>query len=171
MRKRRLTDEIIELFDVGYDRDSECITFPVRDIDGNCLFVARRSVHTKFFSYPQGVEKPVYGLYELNNSNEKPKEIIICESMIDALTCWVYGKPAVALNGLGTETQFRDLNDFPIRKYILATDMDNAGIKARKRIKQGLKRKLVTEYVWDVNKFKDINDMEKEDFLNLREIF
>jgi len=171
MRKRRLTDEIIELFDVGYDRDSECITFPVRDIDGNCLFVARRSVHTKFFSYPQGVEKPVYGLYELNNLNEKPKEIIICESMIDALTCWVYGKPAVALNGLGTETQFRDLNDFPIRKYILATDMDNAGIKARKRIKQGLKRKLVTEYVWDVNKFKDINDMEKEDFLNLEEIF
>ena len=170
MYKRRLTDEIIEMFDVGYDKDSECITFPVRDIDGNCLFVARRSVRTKFFSYPEGVEKPVYGLYEIKKYSNV-SEIIICESIIDALTCWVYGKPAVALNGLGTGKQFCDLNDFSCRKYILATDMDTAGIKARKRIKSALKRKLVTEYTWDVEKFKDINDMDEETFKNLQQIF
>lgn len=170
MYKRRLTDEIIEMFDVGYDRNSKCITFPVRDIDGNTLFVARRSVQTKWFNYPAGVEKPVYGLFELQKT-DSVKEVIICESIIDALTCWVYGKPAVALNGLGTEAQFGDLRRFSARKYIIATDMDEAGLKARNRIKKGISNKLVTQYVWDPSIAKDINDMEKDYFLRLDEVF
>ena len=176
MYKRKLTDEIIDLFDIGYDKNTECITFPNRDINGNCLFVARRSVKTKFFNYPQDVEKPVYGLYECNIcaktiKNWFPDEIIICESMIDALTCWVYGKYAVALNGTGNENQFKALRNMPNRKFILATDMDEAGLKARERIRQSLGNKLVTEYVWDINVAKDINDMNKEYFDSLREVF
>lgn len=176
MYKRKLTDEIIDLFDIGYDKSTECITFPNRDINGNCLFIARRSVKTKFFNYPQDVEKPVYGLYECNIcaktiKNWFPDEIIICESMIDALTCWVYGKYAVALNGTGNENQFKTLRNMPNRKFILATDMDEAGLKARERIRQSLDNKLVTEYVWDINIAKDINDMNKEYFESLKEVF
>lgn len=176
MYKRKLTDEIIDLFDIGYDKSTECITFPNRDINGNCLFIARRSVKTKFFNYPQDVEKPVYGLYECNIcaktiKNWFPDEIIICESMIDALTCWVYGKYAVALNGTGNENQFKTLRNMPNRKFILATDMDEAGLKARERIRQSLGNKLVTEYVWDINIAKDINDMSKEYFESLKEVF
>ena len=176
MYKRKLTDEIIDLFDIGYDKSTECITFPNRDINGNCLFIARRSVKTKFFNYPQDVEKPVYGLYECNIcaktiKNWFPDEIIICESMIDALTCWVYGKYAVALNGTGNENQFKTLRNMPNRKFILATDMDEAGLKARERIRQSLGNKLVTEYVWDINVAKDINDMSKEYFDSLKEVF
>ena len=182
MYKRKLTDEIIDLFDIGYDKSTECITFPNRDINGNCLFIARRSVKTKFFNYPQDVEKPVYGLYELNATRNVnghtvhilpnfPNEIIICESMLDALTCWVYGKYAVALNGTGNENQFKTLRNIPNRKFILATDMDEAGLKARERIRQSLGNKLVTEYVWDINVAKDINDMNKEYFDSLKEVF
>ena len=176
MYKRKLTDEIIDLFDIGYDKSTECITFPNRDINGNCLFIARRSVKTKFFKYPQDVEKPVYGLYECNIcaktiKNWFPNEIIICESMLDALTCWVYGKYAVALNGTGNENQFKTLRNMPNRKFILATDMDEAGLKARERIRQSLGNKLVTEYVWDINVAKDINDMNKEYFDSLKEVF
>lgn len=176
MYKRKLTDEIIDLFDIGYDKSTECITFPNRDINGNCLFIAKRSVKTKFFNYPQDVEKPVYGLYECNIcaktiKNWFPNEIIICESMIDALTCWVYGKYAVALNGTGNENQFKTLRNMPNRKFILATDMDEAGLKARERIRQSLGNKLVTEYVWDINIAKDINDMSKEYFDSLKEVF
>ena len=182
MYKRKLTDEIIDLFDVGYDKSTDCITFPNRDINGNCLFIARRSVKTKFFNYPQDVEKPVYGLYELNATRNVnghnvhilpnfPNEIIICESMLDALTCWVYGKYAVALNGTGNENQFKTLRNMPNRKFILATDMDEAGLKARERIRQSLSNKLVTEYVWDINVAKDINDMNKEYFDSLKEVF
>lgn len=170
MYQRKLTDSIIELFDVGYDEESQCLTFPVRDINGNCVFVAKRSVNTKFFHYPSGVEKPVYGLYELSKI-EQPDEIIICESMIDALTCWVYGKPAVALNGLGNALQMKQLRELPVRKFILATDMDEAGLRAREFIRAALRNKIVTEYRWDLKIAKDINDMSKDYFDSLQDNF
>lgn len=179
--KRKITNErLIDLFDLGYDSETDCITMPNRDTDGNCVFVARRSVKTKYFNYPQGVEKPVYGLYELTKvgvinyhnmygTSVYPDDIIICESMIDALTCWQYGKYAVALNGLGTASQIRALRSAPFRHYIIATDMDEAGIKARNHLAKQLSNKIVTYYKWDINKAKDINDMSKEMFDNLQE--
>jgi len=185
-KKRKITDErIIELFDLGYDKGTDCITMPVRDIDGNCLFVARRSVKTKWFNYPKGVEKPLYGLYELHHemlSEANPawslyqfhkgdaSEIIVCESMIDALTAWQYGKYAVALNGLGTEYQYQQLRNLPCRKLILATDNDSAGKKARKTIREHVRNKIITEYILPDGK-KDINELTKEEFDNLEEIF
>ena len=196
MYERKLTDDIIEIFDIGYDKKTDCITFPVRDINGNTLAIARRSTKGKYFNYPSGFEKPLYGIYELylcamNNiadslppiyadtdtndiyiSKERvfPLEVIVCESMIDALTCWVYGKYAVALNGLGTELQFKQLRELPCRKIILATDNDKAGMSARKRIRNNVKNKIVTEYILPSGK-KDINELTKEEFDNLEEIF
>ena len=170
MYKRRLTDEIIETFDIGYDKDTRCITFPIRDIHGNCLFVARRSVKTKYFNYPEGVEKPLYGLYELYQLDKFPDEVIVCESMLDALTCWVYGKYAVAMNGLGNNLCFKQLRQLPCRKLILATDNDERGIAARDRIRKNLPNKIVTEYIFPEGK-KDVNDLDLQEFENLEEIF
>lgn len=171
MYKRKLTDEVIEMFDIGYDKQTDCITFPVRDISGNCLFVARRSVKGKYFSYPKDVEKPLYGIFELYQSCEIEKEdIIVCESMLDALTCYVYGKYALALNGTGTAVQFEQLRKLPCRKLIIATDNDSAGMRARQRIKRNVKNKILTQYVFPKDK-KDINELTKEEFKNLQEKF
>ena len=170
MWKRKLTPEVIDIFDIGYDAKTECITFPIRDLTGNTLFVARRSVNTKFFNYPAGVDKPVYGIYELSILDTYPSEVIVCESMLDALTCWVYGKYAVALNGLGNELQFSQLKKMPCRKFILGTDNDTAGMQARKRIRSNVRDKLITEFVLPSNR-KDINDLTKEEFDNLLEVF
>ena len=169
MYERKLTDEIIEKFDIGYDVSTECLTFSIRDASGNVITVARRSVNRKWFNYPQGVEKPVYGLYEVFTEQSNPKEIIICESMLDALTCWVYGKYAVALNGLGTDAQFAELRNAECRKYILATDNDDAGMKARKRIRKALPNKIITEYILP-NGRKDINELSREEFDALVEV-
>lgn len=170
-KKRGITNEdIIELFDLGYDKKTHCITFPIRDKDGNCLFVARRSVRTKYFNYPAGAEKPLYGLYEIYQLEQFPKEIIICESMIDALTCWQFGRVAVALNGLGNALQFEQLRKLPIRKYILATDNDEAGLRARDTLKKNLPNKIITEFVFPEGK-KDINDLNLLEFRDLAEIF
>lgn len=185
MKKRGLTDEVIAMFDIGYDRNTDCITFPVRDIRGNCLFIARRSVKTKFFNYPEGVEKPLYGLYELElNSyvtkaykqldgsvkfeSGYPKEVIVCESMFDALSFWTIGKYAVALNGLGNELQFQQLRNLPCREIILATDMDERGLAARERIRKNLNgTKLIAEYFFPEGR-KDANDCTKEELQNLK---
>lgn len=169
MWKRKMTPKVVDIFDIGYDENTKCITFPVRDLSSKCVFVARRSVTSKFFNYPQNAEKPVYGLYELSQLTVHPDEVIICESMIDAITCWVYGKYAVALNGLGNALQFKQLRSMPNRKFILATDMDKAGLSARVRLKGQLPNKLISEYIWDIKMAKDINDMTKEQFLGLKE--
>jgi len=170
MWKRKMTPEVVDIFDVGYDAKTKSITFPVRDVSGRCLFVARRSVVTKFFNYPAGAEKPVYGLYELSQLERYPTEVIICESMIDAIYLWTVGKYAVALNGLGNELQFQQLRAMPCRKFILCTDSDEAGMKARARIKKNVRNKLITEYVLPDGR-KDANDCTPEELLDLKEIF
>ena len=169
MWKRKMTPEVVDIFDIGFDRKSNCITFPIRDITGGTLFVARRSVVGKFFNYPKNVEKPVYGLYELSRLSDFPKEVIICESMIDAIYFWTVDKYAVALNGLGNELQFKQLNTMPCRKFILCTDSDVAGMNARKRIRKNIVHKLITEYKLPINR-KDANECTTEELKNLREI-
>ena len=168
-------EDIIELFDLGYDKKTDSITFPVRDIDGNCLFVARRSVKIKFFNYPEGVEKPLYGLYELKQATQHQSyhmnitekghmpglynifEVIVCESMIDCILLWQAGYYAVALNGLGNQLQMKQLQSLPSRELILATDNDEAGYKARRTIRKNIKNKLISEIVFP-NNIKDIGD-------------
>ena len=174
MYKRGLTDEIIELFDIGYDKDTDCITFPVRDVNGNTLFIARRSVKSKFFNYPNGVEKPLYGLYELlkfQYNRGGIQEVIVCESMLDALSFRTVGKYAVALNGVESELQIKQLKELPCRKIILATDSDEKGMLARQRIRKKIgNRKLITEYIFPKGR-KDANECTKEELLSLEEIF
>lgn len=145
MYKRKMTNEVIEIFDIGYDKDTNCITFPIRDKDGNCLFIARRNVEIKWFNYPKSAEKPIYGLYELNQLKTFPNEVYIVESMIDCIYLWTFKKYAIALNGLGSKPQYIELNKMPCRKFILATDNDNAGLKARINLKRNIKNKIITE--------------------------
>ena len=170
MFERKMSEEVIDIFDIGYDAKMQAITFPVRDKEGNCLFIARRSVNIKWFNYPSDVEKPVYGIYELYQLKEFPKEVYICESMIDAITLWVHKKYAVALNGLGTKRQIDELNKMPCRKFILATDNDEAGQKARKNLRKNIKGKLVTELVLPSNR-KDINECTEDEIENFLEKF
>lgn len=167
MFQRGLTEEIIEKFDVGYDAKTECITFPVRDINGNCVFVARRSVKTKFFQYPRDTVKPVY-CAELFVEREYDYAVV-CESILNCLTCWKYGIPAVALLGLGSDPQYAILKKLPVRKYVLAFDPDSAGERATMRFYTAMKDfKVLTRY--DIPKGYDLNDLQ-EQIKNLVEFF
>lgn len=172
-KKRGITDErIIELFDLGYDPKTDCITFPVRDIKGDCLFVARRSVKTKYFNYPRDVEKPLYGLYELWEQyyfgGVTPDEIFICESMIDCILLWQAGFYALALNGTGSELQFSQLKDINVRKFILATDNDKAGQQAREKIRKNVTNKLYTEIDFPQG-IKDIGECTQEEIKHIKD--
>ena len=176
--ERGITDEdIIELFDLGYDYKNCCITFPLRDVQGNCLFVAKRSVKTKWFNYPKGVDTPLYGLYELfhtydGSRRNKKNHIFIVESMIDCILLWQAGHYAVALNGTGSELQFEQLNKLPSRHFILATDNDEAGEKARAKIRKNVKNKLITEIEFPAT-IKDVGDLGKagrfDDIKNIKQ--
>ena len=164
--ERGLTDEIIERFDIGYDRERKEITFPVRDIEGRCVFVAGRSTERKFFRLPKGMDKPIYCSHLFRYGTYT--RAYITESFLNCLTCWKYDKPAMALIGTGNRKQYEILNKLPVREYILAFDPDEAGRKATERFRKNVHGKIIKELVYPDNR--DINDLQEE-FLNCKIIF
>ena len=166
MYSRGLTDEIIERFDIGYDREQKEITFPVRDIEGRCVFVAGRSVERKFFRLPQGLNKPLYQGYRFVDGSYKI--CYVTESFLNCLTCWKYDKPAIAMLGTGNQKQYEILNKLPVREYILAFDPDEAGRKATERFRKNVHGKIIKELVYTDSR--DINDLQEE-FLSCKIVF
>lgn len=169
MYERKLTDEVINKFDVGVDlnfvppgrvKKVPCVTFPVRDRNGNTLFVFRRAISSKNFYIPVEFEKPLYGLYELPHDADR---VILCESIFNALTCYVYGVPAIALLGTGTPNQINQLKLLGMKEFILGVDPDEAGMKARKKLKRALNSVCIIRSM-DIPEGKDINDLTKEEF-------
>lgn len=166
MYKRGLTDEIIERFDIGYDRERKEITFPIRDIEGRCVFVAGRSVESKFFRLPKGIDKPIYCADKFRAGTYRTA--YITESFLNCLTCWKYNKSAMAMIGTGNRKQYEILNELPVREYILAFDPDEAGRQATERFKKNVHGKIIKELVYTDNR--DINDLQEE-FMNCKIIF
>ena len=166
MYSRGLTDEIIERFDIGYDKERKEITFPVRDIEGRCVFVAGRSTERKFFRLPKGIDKPIYCADKFRDGTYRTA--YITESFLNCLTCWKYDKPAMATIGTGNQKQYEILNKLPVREYILAFDPDEAGRKATERFRKNVHGKIIKELVYPDNR--DINDLQEE-FLNCKIIF
>lgn len=172
MYERKLTDEVIELFDIGYDANwippgrkkaVPCITFPVRDATGRTLFLVRRSIQGKFFNIPEYAEKPLYGIDVLPKGC---KSVIIVESCINALTLWSWGYKAVALLGTGNAIQMQQLKELGAQEFIICADGDDAGKRATRKLKNQLKSVAL---VWSVNMpdGKDVNDLTREEFIEL----
>lgn len=173
MYERKLTDQIINKYDIGVDmhfipyggkKEVPCITFPVRDKNGNVLFILRRAISSKRFFIPDDVQKPVYGIYEL------PKGIntvVVCESCFNALTSVRYGKPAVALLGTGTPYQIEQLKRLGVSNFILALDPDEGGRRGTARLRKALKSCAVVWSYVGIPEGKDVNDLTEEEFNNL----
>ena len=175
MYERGLTDSVIDLFDIGYEERTDSITFPVRwwgcINNGQCLFVAKRRVNFKRFDLPKNIEKPLYGMYELWHMCEKdfnpPAEVWIVEGLFDCLRLWVNGKPALAGFGCNfSQYQLNLIRNLPCRTIILATDNDEAGRKARLKLRQALPTKLIMEAKIPEGK-KDIGELTDEEIRNL----
>ena len=176
MYERGLTDDVIELFDIGYDAETNCITFPVRDLQGRCLFVARRNVAYKRFDIPKGVEKPLYGYHEvakkaLESGGKYLDKVYLCEGLFDCLRLWCNGKIAVAGFGcLYNSLQMFEIDQLPTRKIVLALDNDIAGQVAAEKLKEQVKGKLITRAVIP-NGHKDIGECTDEEIQNLQEVW
>ena len=126
--------------------------------------ITERSVLSKHFFIPNGVQKPVYLLNFIKK--EFIYTVLVVESQLNALTAWSYGIPAVALFGTGSSYQYDILKKSGIRSYILCFDGDEAGRKGAKRFMQNMKKNVfITDMEMPLGK--DVNDMEKDEFLNL----
>lgn len=165
IEKRHISKEIAKRFELKYDPSNECIVFPVRDKEGNLLYLTRRSVNGKKFYIDSSANKVVYLLDEAIRN--KYNQVIVVESQINALVAYSYGFPAVALFGAGTtENQIKELNSTNIISYILMYDNDEAGRKGANRFKKLIKKDVfITDIIMPKNK--DVADCTKEEFLKI----
>lgn len=170
LHKRKLPNWVLEAYKLGFDPEDKTVLFPVRGLDGKVVFYKGRSIAGKRFYNAKEIDKSsvVFGLYELLNSQQgqatADSQIWITESEIDALTLVAYGEFAVAIMGSHiSEEQCRELEKTPFRRYVLATDNDEAGRKGASQIKRLLIPKgfRFTNLQWQTQ-LKDINDLVKQ---------
>lgn len=163
MKKRKLSDDVIEKFEVKYDPKDESLVFPVRNELGQLIGLTRRKVNFKRFELWKFRNKPVYLLYKILKNNIR--HVVVCESQINALYLWSCGIPAIALFGTGTDYQYSLLKKSCILYYTLCFDGDEAGRKGAKKFKKAFKDVFVDEVVMPEGK--DINDYDKSTILEL----
>lgn len=160
MWHRKLSQEVVDIFRVGYDKTRQAITFPVYDEKHRLVMITARSVTTKRFWIPANTEKPVYLLYYLLENNIKTA--FICESQINCLYLWSLGYPAVCMFGTGSSRQFEILKQSGIRNYYLVYDGDEAGQRGAYRFRKNMPKDC---FITDVHlpAGKDINDLNPEE--------
>lgn len=164
MIKRKLSGDICHKFSIKYDEKSESLVFPVWDEKDNLVFLTRRCVNNKKFFIPPDVQKPVYLLNFIEK--EGIKDVIVCESQINALYSWSLGHPAIALFGTGTDYQYSILNKSGIRHYTLAFDGDGAGKRGAERFMKHIRNDVFVDKL-NIPKGKDLNDLTEEEINKL----
>ncbi|MGM7682838.1 toprim domain-containing protein [Cytobacillus sp. Hm23] len=104
---RGFNDRTLNKYEIGFDQETNSITFPIRTSRGDIRFIKRRFISKKKFLNKSGIDKKdiVYGLYYINQSPKIVEEIFLNESETDTLSCYQAGIPAGALLG---STLFKD---------------------------------------------------------------
>jgi DNA primase len=163
MYSRGLTDDIIEQFDIGYDRKDDCITIPVPNLKGEVKWLQRRSIIGKRYYIPSGINKTDYllGASEVLRLKLYKQPVYIVESPFNMLTLWKLGLPAICIFGTGGGNQYKMLNKLPIRHYIIALDPDEAGKKGSRKLLHNLGKTKLLSKVNYIDQ-RDINELDTE---------
>jgi len=120
----------------GHEHFNGCVVFPIRNAGGRITEVYGRKTVQKQVTGIHHLYLPGPHVGLLNREAFKSREIILCESVIDALTFWNAGIKNVTTI-YGTEGFTQELQDTLIKEKIrrvwLAYDRDEAGDKAALR--------------------------------------
>lgn len=170
--KRRIGERaLIEMFNIGYDKETDSVVFPVADRQGQVRLLKKRSIEGKKFHNTTGANKAgfVYGLFQLIKFGEPDDVVWVCESEIDCLTAWAYGGQAIAIMGSHiSDEQVKEIARTPFRHLVDGLDRDEAGRKGWRALKD--KMLPLGFRLWNTKGFngkKDINELSEEEFKNI----
>lgn len=133
IQQRGFSDRTIRKYEVGYDEETQSITFPVRTSKGNIRFIKKRFVAKKGFLNEKGIDKKdiVYGLYYILQSPTEITRIKLTESETDTMACYEGKLPSGAILGrLLFKEQVRELLLAGIKEVDLFLDNDKHGVNA-----------------------------------------
>ena len=122
------------LLEGGKERFEGCVVFPVFDGEGQLVTLCGRHVKTRKHVYLPDRSK---GLWNEAAAKTYP-ELILVESVIDALSVMVAGHPnVIALHGTNPSADALDrLNAYGLQRVTLLLDGDSAGQEATGRLKE-----------------------------------
>ena len=131
LKSRNISEEVAKIYNIGFDKDNNQIIFPIYNIEHKCLGLGRRSIDRKLYRYPQGFQKPLYGVYELDRFLNY---VYIVEGPFNLWSLRGWNKQGVALLGTGSEHQYKQLLTIDCKGYVCSLDNDDAGIKGTKKL-------------------------------------
>ncbi len=140
MFSRGLTADTIDLFDLGFDKTSNSITIPIRDVNGKIVYIKKRRIQkTKFHKYhvDEGVEKTdlIFGLHLIKKNIQNVKMIYLVEGEFDVISCYQAKKYGGGIQGDRLfDSQVKQL--IKIAKGIpicLLYDNNKAGVECMKK--------------------------------------
>lgn len=156
LNSRGVTDEYINKYELGWEcfYNAYWITIPVKDIDGECLYLKLRrdpatSKEPRFLFYPEETKSTLFGLESLRNNNDY---IVICEGELDCIILNSHGIPAITSTaGVGTfkEEWIELLKN--VKHIYICFDRDDAGIKGTEELILKLKNKLRNTTIYNIN--------------------
>ncbi|OCG20734.1 MULTISPECIES: DNA primase [unclassified Gilliamella] len=121
-----------------YDRFRARVMFPIRDRQGNVIAFGGRTIINDPAKYINSPETPIfhkgfqlYGLYETQEVNRNPQQLIVVEGYMDVVSLAQYGIDyAVASLGTATSEEHIKLLFRATDSVIFCYDGDNAGRSA-----------------------------------------
>lgn len=165
--RARLAEVGIYRADTGREHFNGCVVFPVLGRAGEVLEMYGRKIRDDMrhrmgsHLYLPGPHRGIWNGEVLIES----KEIILCESMIDALTFWVHGFrdviPAFGVNGF-TEEMFEAMRACGTTHVSIAYDRDEAGDAAAAKLAARLGAASIACYRVLFPRMMDANDYARK---------
>lgn len=153
----------------GQEHFLNCVIFPILDENGNISTIYGRRISSFNPQLSEHLYLPCPRLGVWNwQALKLSKEIILTESIIDALSCYVLGFrnviPLYGVNGL-TADHVRLFEKYLTRKIYLCLDNDQAGKEGRTRVKEKLSALGIEVLQIELpSEFKDVNEALQKGF-------
>ena len=155
---RRITEQSVIKFDLGFSEKQDSVTIPMQSPDGMTIGFVARTIEGKEFKNTPGLPKSkiLFNLHRVKSS----KVVYIVESSFDAIRLDQVGFPAVATLGANVSSSQMKLLEKYFNNVVLVADNDEAGSIMADRLTEKL-GSLITVIKLD-KQYKDIGDMDDD---------
>jgi DNA primase len=155
---RRITQESIKKFSLGFSENKDMITIPVTSPDGMSIGFVARSIEGKQFRNSDNLpkSKTLFNLHRVKSS----RIVYVVESSFDAIRLDQVGMPAVATLGAGISNKQVELLRQYFNEIFVIADNDEAGQQMANRLIERLGGRVSVVNL--EKQYKDIGDMDDE---------
>ena len=162
-RGRKITEDSMKKFELGYSDKRDMVTIPVHSPDGMLLGFVGRSIEGKDFKNTPGLPK-AKTLFNLNRVKSS-KSVYVVESSFDAIRLAQCGLPAVATLGSNVSNFQIDLLKKYFNDIIVIADNDAAGSNMVKKLRDKLSARVSVLSL--EQQYKDVGDMDDSEIRQL----